>query len=167
MNIVIDCGVSADDLASETLEKFLASPNGLGWKKSKGPLVVFLRSVLHNVFLDHLRREAKVVKPDCAEVPLGGTSPSRATEEEVAVEILKQSLLKLIAGRDDEKELEEFILAASMTTAEGKVNQQLAELLRVEVREVINRRDRLLRVARVKELHEEHRNGRKTDKSIH
>lgn len=161
-DVVIDCGVSAEDLVSETLKAFFDSPNGLGWRGSKGELHVFLGVVLRNKFVDHIRREKKVVRPDPGATQLPPALESGVTlDEDLALQQLRDRLLILIKGRVDERELEEFILAASMTTSEGKVNQQLADLMRVEASEVVNRRRRLLRVPGVKELREEFQNERK------
>lgn len=165
MNVVVDCGVSADDLVAETIEKFLNSPNGLGWRASKGSLPIYLGAVLKNLFLDHMRRDAKVRKPESDEdgvLPqiVTGQSPGEAA----AVEDLRAKLLALVKGRDDEKELEELLLAGSMITGAGKVNQQLVDILNITVGEVINRRKRLWRVAGVGELYEEIKHGRQTKK---
>jgi DNA-directed RNA polymerase specialized sigma24 family protein len=164
--VVIDCGVSAEDLVQETLQAFAESPNGLGWRESKGELRVFLGVVLRNKFVDHIRREKKVARPDPdATQPCAARQSGVALDDGLALQELRDRLLILIKGRVDERELEEFILAASMTTSEGKVNQQLADLMQVDVSEVINRRRRLLRVAGVKELYEEFRNERKRNQS--
>ena len=72
----------------------------------------------------------------------------------LALERFRGRLLSLIKGRKDEAELAEFTLAASMTTNEGKINQQLAELMNTNEEDVVNRRNRLLRAAGVKELRE-------------
>ena len=168
INAVIDCGVSADDLVQETLEKFLRSPNGLGWRESKGSLPVFLGKVLQNSFIDHIRREGKIIRPDAeagdASLP---TAYKPALTDDLAFQALQNRLLALIKGRKDEQELADFILAASMTTSEGKLNQQFADLLSVDEGEVINRRNKLLRITGVKKLREEIRNGREGNKGLH
>jgi DNA-directed RNA polymerase specialized sigma24 family protein len=166
MNTVIDCGVSAEDLVEETLMKFWKSPNGLGWRENKGPLHIFLGKILENGFIDHIRREKKIVRP---EPELSGAAkridPQPDLADDLALEEFQGRLLSLIKGRKDERELAEFVLAASMTTGEGKVNQQLAELLKTNEEDVVNRRNRLLRVAGVKELREEFRDGREGNQS--
>ena len=80
-------------------------------------------------------------------------------------ENLRDRLLNLVKGRDDEPELRDFIHAGSMISEGGKVNQQLADLLGVDEGEVVNRRKKIWRVAGVKELYEGFRHGRKTDQS--
>ena len=162
---VIDCGVSADDLVEETLVKFFRSPNGLGWKESKGPLHIFLGTVLRNSFIDHIRREKKVVRPEPEEgAPAMGRGYHPHLTEDLALAAFQAELLNLVKGRDDEQELADFILAASMTTGEGKVNQQLADLLKTDQDDMVSRRNRLLRVAGVKELREGLRDGRERNK---
>lgn len=166
VNTVIDCGVSADDLVAETMNKFLQSPNGLGWRESKGTLPVFLGAIMENCFIDHIRREKKVAKPD-----LDANDPAQLVQtqpklvEDAALQEFQDRLLTLIKGREDEEELQDFIVAASLTTSKGKVNQQLADLLGVDEGEVVNRRKRLWRIVGVQELYEEFRHGRKTNKS--
>jgi DNA-directed RNA polymerase specialized sigma24 family protein len=168
INVVVDCGVSADDLVSETIEELFQSANGLGWRESKGTLPVFLGAILKNKFIDHMRRDVKVVRPDPdAHESTGPRPTTQNPDNDIAHLELQDGLLRLIKGEVDEKELEELILAGSMITGGGKVNQQLAEILGVEVGEVINRRKRLWRVAGVRELHEEFRHARKAIKSIH
>ncbi|MEE8587156.1 MAG: hypothetical protein V3T83_20130, partial [Acidobacteriota bacterium] len=66
--------------------------------------------------------------------------------EEAIVEELQWGLLERIEGREDEKELEELVVAAPQITAKGPVNQDLAALLGVTPQEVVNRRKRLLRI---------------------
>jgi DNA-directed RNA polymerase specialized sigma24 family protein len=166
VNTVIDCGVSAEDLVQDTMKKFLQSPNGLGWRENKGSLPVFLGAILENGFIDHIRREKKVVRPDPgADEPAQPTPDQPSLIEDLALQQFQNRLLTLIKGREDERELKDFILASSMTTSEGKVNKQLADLLGVDEGEVINRRKKLWRVADVKELYEEFRDGRKPNKS--
>src|SRR5437867_8714950 len=54
-----DCGISWEDLRSETLETFFKSENGLGWDAQRGPLHVFLGKVLLRKFIDHYRRQKR------------------------------------------------------------------------------------------------------------
>jgi len=165
INTVIDCGVSADDLVEETLIKFWRSPNGLGWRESEGPLHVFLGRILENSFIDHIRREKKIVRPEPeASAPAEQAGHHRHLTEDLAFKAFQTGLLKLVKGRQDEQELGDFILAASLTTRDGKVNQQLADLLNTDENDVISRRNRVLRVAGVKELREGFRDGREGNK---
>lgn len=165
MNTVIDCGVSADDLVEETLLKFWRSPNGLGWRESKGPLHVFLGRALENSFIDHIRRDKKILKRDAnPDVQVEQAGQHLHLTEDLALKIFQAELLKLVKGRKDEQELADFILAGSLTTSDGKVNQQMADLLTTDENDVISRRSRLLRVAGVKELREAFRDGRERSK---
>lgn len=163
INTVIDCGVSADDLVEETLMKFWQSPNGLGWRESRGPLHVFLGRILKNSFIDHIRREKRVVRPE-PEVGAPTQQIGPHLTEDLALKAFQSGLLRLVKGRNDEQELADFILAAPLTTSDGKVNQQLADLVKTDEEGVVSRRNRLLRVAGVKELREGFRDGREGNK---
>lgn len=168
MNTVIDCGVSAEDLVQDTVKKFWQSPNGLGWRESKGSLPVFLGAILTNSFIDHIRRDKKIVRPEPdANGPEQPTLNQPCPIDDLALKEFRDRLQTLIKGRKDEAELKDFILACSMINNEGKVNQQLADLMGVGEGEVINLRNRLWRAAGVKGAYEEFRDGRKTDKSAH
>lgn len=168
MNVVVDCGISADDLVAETMDKFLSSPNSLAWRPSKGSLPTFLGVVMKNIFLDHMRRDAKVMKPDSEgeQIDPVAAASARLYEEAVAEE-LQSKLVALVKGTKWERELEELILGGWTITGAGKVNQQLAEDLNITVGEVVNRRKRLWRVAGVRELREEYKNGRQKNKVDH
>jgi DNA-directed RNA polymerase specialized sigma24 family protein len=165
-NVVMHCGLSAEDLATETLNKYLLSPNGLGWRESKGSLTAFLGTILRNKFIDHLRRQREVARTedDSDESP-PRTESARNLDDDIAARELTDRLLNLVKGRKDEPELRDFIHAGSMISEGGKVNQQLADLMGVDEGEVVNRRKKLWRVAGVKELYEEFRHGPKTDQS--
>lgn len=163
-NIVMHCGVSADDLATETLDKYLLSPNGLGWRENKGSLTAFLGTILRNKFIDHLRRQKEVPQTeDTSNERSLQTENLGDLDEDIAARELADRLQALVKGRRDEQELRDFIEAASMISDSRKVNQQLASLLGVDEGEVVNRRKKLWRVAGVKELYEEFRHERKTD----
>jgi hypothetical protein len=164
--VVMHCGLSAEDLATEALNKYLLSPNGLGWRESKGSLTAFLGTVLRNRFIDHLRRQREVAcaEDDSDESP-SQTKSANNLDDGIAVRELTDRLLDLVKGRGDEADLRDFIHAGSMISEGGKVNQQLADLLGVGEGEVVNRRKKLWRVAGVKELYEGFRHGRKTDQS--
>lgn len=145
--------------------KFWRSPNGLGWRASEGPLHVFLGRVLENSFIDHIRREKKIVRPEPeASAPSEQAGYHPHLSEDLALKAFQTGLLELVKGRPDEQELGDFILAASLTTSDGKVNQQLADLLITDEKDVISRRNRVLRVAGVKELREGFRDGRERNK---
>ena len=166
VNVVMHCGLSAEDLATETLNKYLLSPNGLGWRESKGSLVAFLGTILRNKFIDHLRRQKNIVRTeDHSGESLPRAEIVRNPDDDIAARELGDRLRELVKGRQDEQELLDFIEAGLMISEGGKVNQQLADLLEVSDGEVVNRRKKLWRVAGIKELFEDFRHGRKTDQS--
>lgn len=158
------CGLCAEDLATETLDKYLLSPNGLGWRESKGSLTTFLGTILRNKFIDQLRRQKEVARTedDSDETSPQRTIP-RSHDDDIAARELAERLLDMIKGHKYEKELRDFVQAGLMISETGKVNQQIAELLEIDVGEVVNRRKMLWRVAGVKKLYEEFRYGRKRD----
>ncbi len=142
-SIVID-GLSAQDVVGEALQEFFDSPNKLGWNATKGGLEPFLKAVVRQRFIDHIRPLKKILADSekIPDRPSGDPSP----QEEAIVEELQWGLLERIEGREDEKELEELVVAAPQITAKGPVNQDLAALLGVTPQEVVNRRKRLLRI---------------------
>jgi DNA-directed RNA polymerase specialized sigma24 family protein len=158
------CGLSPEDLASEILNKYLLSPNALGWRKEKGSLATFLGAVLHNKLIDYLRCEKALLPAD--DDPDGVTHPASTAgelNERILATELTGKLLNLIKGHKHEQRLCDFIHASQKITVGGKANQQLAEIMRVDEGEVINCRKMLLRVAGVKELYEDVGHGRKRD----
>src|SRR2546422_560765 len=94
MNVVMHCGLSAEDLATETLNKYLLSPNGLGWRESKGPLAAFLGVVLRNKFIDHIRRQKEVsrTKPESDETP-HPTATAETPDDDLAFQEFRDGLL--------------------------------------------------------------------------
>jgi hypothetical protein len=165
-NVVMRCGLSAEDLATETFNKYLLSPNGLGWRESKGSLTTFLGAILRNKFIDHLRRQKKLArKEDDSDETPPQTAIPRSHDDDIVARELAERLLGLVKGHKNEQELRDFIHACPMISETGKVNQQIADLLEVDEGEVVNRRKMLWRVAGVTELYEEFRYGRKRDQS--
>ncbi len=161
---VMHCGLSADDLATETLNKCLLSPNGLGWRASKGTLVAYLGTILRNRFIDYLRKEREVSgeEGDASE-PGPAAGNSKRPDDELVGQELTERLLERIKGHKDEGELRDFIVASGKISVGGKVNQQLADLLGVGEGEVVNRRKKLMRVAGIEELYKDFGHGRKTN----
>jgi hypothetical protein len=51
-----DGGFDYEDILGEVFQEFFNSPDGLGWKESKGRIEAF-RARSHNKILDHLRRQ--------------------------------------------------------------------------------------------------------------
>jgi len=164
VSVVMHCGLSPEDLASEILEKYLLSPNGLGWRKEKGSLATFLGAVLRNKFIDHMRCE-KALVPTCDD-PEGAappTTPGRDPNEYILATEFAGRLLNLVKGHKHEQRLRDFIQASQLITGGGKANQQLAELMGVDEGEVINCRKMLMRVAGMEELYKDFGHGRKRD----
>jgi DNA-directed RNA polymerase specialized sigma24 family protein len=160
--VVMRCGLSAQDLATETLNKYLLSPNGLGWREDKGSLTTFLGTVLRNRFIDCLRREKALAASHFDEIELRPpVSDTGDLDEHISGKELTHKLLNLIEGHRHQQRLCDFIHASQMITGGGKVNQQLAELMKVDEGEVINCRKMLLRVTGVKEIFEEFDSERK------
>src|ERR1700678_1988690 len=49
-----DGGQDCEDVVAEVLKDFYRSPNGLGWKQSKGKLETYLGTVVRNKLVDRL-----------------------------------------------------------------------------------------------------------------
>jgi len=150
-----DCGVSAGDLVSETVTAFLADPNGLGWKPSKGMLEKFLVGVLKNKAKDHLRRDKFVggsLNDEERRLPEPADGGSFA--DEVAFKHVQERLYSLVG---DDRELRDLIAAVEFISSSHNVNQQLGEVLGKTPKEVVNLKRRLLNVPGVKELYGERR----------
>jgi len=154
---VFDCGISAEDLVSETLAEFFSDPGHLGWTPKKGRLETFLGTVLRNKFIDHVRRDKHVAGSfDDQDFLQGQGLPSRTTgrEEDQEASTFADLLRARVKG---EKDLEDLITAAELIEGGHNVNQQLAEILSVDTDEVVNRKKRLLRIRGIKELYEQRR----------
>lgn len=148
----IDCGVSsAEDLVSEVLEQFVASPNGCGWDGTEVGLTKLLCRMVQRRFIDHIRRDGKVLA-DC-ETPLAAAiCQELGPEEHVAGERLRDRLFAAVKGHKNEEDLRDFIQAAMLITSGSMVDKQMADLLGVTQGEVRNRRRMLLRIGGIKQL---------------
>lgn len=148
----VDCGVaSAEDLVSEALTAFFDSPNGLSWDGTEKGLTRLLCRVLLNKYLDHLRRDKKVLQdPETALAEL--ICQQVGPEEQAACKVIEGRLLAAVRGHPHQKKLEDFIIAASCLTETSVIDKQIAELLDVTPSEVRNRRKMLLRIASIQEL---------------
>ena len=142
-------GISAEDLASETLAAFFASPNMLGWKSSKGPLDKFLVGVLQNKAKMHLRRERRnagsIDDPDAG---LNEPLQQATVGAEAEFRSLQERLFELIG---DDGELRDLIAAVELTTGAHNVNQELAQILNRTPQQIVNLKRRLLNVPGVRE----------------
>lgn len=151
-NRVVDCGISsAEDLVAEAMTEFFDSPNGLSWDGTEDGLVRLLCGVLRNKFLDHLRRDGKV-HPDSEGAMAGLVSKEAAPDDQAACKVVEARLIEAVRGHPKERELEDFIVAASCITETGMVDKQMADLLDISVNEVRNRRKMLLRIASIQQI---------------
>jgi DNA-directed RNA polymerase specialized sigma24 family protein len=152
VNDTFDSGLSESDLVGETLTAFLESKNRLGWKPGKGAsLPTYLCRVLHNKFVDHLRRTRKIRGSLDDEVFAKKTlKESDYPAPSAEYKSLEEEML-VVVGHD--QELRDLITAVGLTDGGHNVNQQLAELMGKSPREVVNLKRRLLNVKGIKELH--------------
>jgi DNA-directed RNA polymerase specialized sigma24 family protein len=137
-----DMGVSAPDLAHETISAFLDSSNGLGWNPGRGTIEKFLVGVLWNKARTHLRKARRIGgsldDPDTPHL-----APPAA--DSVAADIQFRNLReKLYEALEDDPELRELIAATEQTSGEHNVNQELSEILGKPVSQVVNLKRRLL-----------------------
>ena len=157
-SLVFDCGISsADDLVSETIQTFLDSSNGLGWRPKDGKIEAFLCGVMNHKFKDHYRRQKKVagsLDDENYRVPVDKSSCEGEGPRNIEHKEYIQVALRQVKG---EKDLEDFIAATELIEGGHNINQQLAEIMCVSVAEVVNRKKRLLRVKGIRELYEQRR----------
>ena len=146
-----DGGQDCEDVVAEVLKDFYRSPNGLGWKQSKGKLETYLGTVVHNKLLDRLRRQKHVggslddpdFSPPAHKSP-GPTAPERAKTN------TKDALDRLVNG---DAELQDLITAAELVEGGPNVNQELGQILNKTPRQVSKLKERLLAIDGVKELY--------------
>jgi len=142
-------GISAEDLANETMAAFFASPNLLGWKPSKGPLDKFLVGVLQNKAKTHLRRERhKAGSIDDPDAGIKEPYQQATVGAESEFRSLQERLYKLVG---DDGELRDLIAAVELTTGAHNVNQELAQILNRTPKQIVNLKRRLLNVPGVRE----------------
>jgi DNA-directed RNA polymerase specialized sigma24 family protein len=155
-SIVFDCGVSsAEDLVSETIQAYLDSPKGLGWRPKDGSLEAFLCGVLNHKFKDHCRRQQKVAGSlDDENYALPAEKGSKKDDGFKVIEYSEFIALALsqVAG---DKDLEDYIVATELIDGAHNVNQQLADAMGISVAEVGNRKKKLLRIKGIRELYEQ------------
>lgn len=146
-----DGGQDCEDVVVEVLATFFSSPDGLGWKESKGKLETYLGAVVRNKLVDRLRRQKHVAgsldDPDYsapAKLPAGPSAPERAKPD------IKVALYDLVKG---DRELEDLIAAAELVDGGPNVNQELGQILNRTPRQVSKLKERLLATDGVKELY--------------
>ncbi|MGA9768373.1 MAG: sigma factor [Blastocatellia bacterium] len=155
---VFDCGISAEDLVTETLEQFFESPNRLNWKPSKSKLGTFLCMILERRFIDHLRRQKFVAGSldeeethrAFAEQPSGAPNPYQQMEYKDFADLMRAE----VKGH---QELKDLITASEMIHDETKVNEQLAEIMGIPKAKVMNLKKQLVRNRGIKDLYEQRR----------
>lgn len=144
-----DGGLDSQDVLNEVLREFFDSPDGLGWKASKGSIESFLGKVLHNKIVDHLRRQKHVADALDVVEPAGGDGRFAVSPERSKVDLIAQ----LYALVGDDTDLRDLIAAAEMTSGGPNVNQELGEVLNKTPHQVSKLKERLLRKEGVKELY--------------
>lgn len=146
-----DGGQNCEDIVAEVLKDFYRSPNGLGWKESKGKLETYIGAVVHNKLVDHLRRQKHVA--GSLDDP-GFSQPSlksiRTTAPERAKTNIKDALYSLVRG---DAELEDLLTAAELVEGGPNVNQELGEILKKTPRQVSKLKERLLAIEGVREIY--------------
>lgn len=136
-------GISAEDLASEVVLKFLESEDHLGWDEEQNNIVAFLGGVLKHRFLDHLRRYKLGMR--------GTASKNRIITNEPGFdsEIESRSTIESLHQRVSHDEvLKRFVEAAISDEFAGghNQNQELGEILNKTPAEIVNVRRRLVRL---------------------
>jgi DNA-directed RNA polymerase specialized sigma24 family protein len=148
-----DGGLDYEDVLGEVFKEFFESPDGLGWKESKGSLEAFLGRILHNKIVDHLRRQKHVGgsldDASNATVPFSKNGPVVQSPEHAQGDFTA----KLYALVGDDSPLRDLIAAAEMTSGSHNVNQELGEMLDKTPHEVSKLKERLLKKEGVKELY--------------
>jgi DNA-directed RNA polymerase specialized sigma24 family protein len=148
-----DGGFDYEDVLGEVFKEFFDSPDGLGWKESKGSIEAFLGRVLHNKIVDHLRRQ-KHVGGSLDDTSQAAVSLSKSGPRVEAPEHAKDDFTaKLYALVGDDTPLRDLIAAAEMTSGSHNVNQELGELLDKTPHQVSKLKERLLKKEGVKELY--------------
>jgi DNA-directed RNA polymerase specialized sigma24 family protein len=148
-----DGGFDYEDIVGQVCKEFFDSPDGLGWKESKGKIETYLGRVVHNKVVDHLRRQKHVagsLDDDSRTVVLAQKSNTATAAPERARIDLKSELYALVG---DDAGLKDLIAAAELTTGSHNVNQALGEILNKTPRQVSKLKERLLEKKGVKELY--------------
>jgi DNA-directed RNA polymerase specialized sigma24 family protein len=151
-------GISAGDLASETLMAYYVSETRLGWDPTRGSLVRFLCGVLKRKFLAHVRRHHRCIGfSEVTEVAEVSTHPG---PESQAVAIADK-IERLRTAAKGDQELEELLDGAGRIESTSKPNEQLSRLLNTSIEDILNRKRRLRR--RLDRNPRGHRNRTKAD----
>jgi len=144
-----DAGFDYEDVLGEVFAAFLDSPDGLGWKESKGTIDVYLGHVLHNKIVDHLRRQKHAGGP----VEDDNQTRKKAGMVEAPERAKTDFTAKLYELVGDDAALRDLIAAAEMTSGDHNVNQELGDIMGKTPHQVSKLKDRLLRKEGVRELY--------------
>ncbi len=146
-------GISPEDLASETLLKFLTS-DGVNYHSSKGPLFPFLALVMERDFMDrvklHAHSHTDVLDPAIDDGATDGDRKSkslrdfpareRTAEEIVCEREFRDGVLQLV---QDRPELQDVVVAVMDLDLQKR--EEIADALGVTADEVTNRKKALHR----------------------
>jgi DNA-directed RNA polymerase specialized sigma24 family protein len=141
-------GVSAADLASETMLAFLTSSTRLGWRPEQRELPAFLCGVLRHKFLDHLKRHQHVAG-SLDDADFSNATPAAAVDDEDGILKhieLKQRRAAWIHRLSPHKDLQDVVAAAEGVDGGRNANQQLGEALGTTPGDIANRKKRILRI---------------------
>jgi DNA-directed RNA polymerase specialized sigma24 family protein len=148
-----DGGLDYEDVLGEVFKEFLESPDGLGWKESKGRIEAFLGTILHNKIVDHLRRQKHHGGPleddNPAAAPRSENGPQSGSPAHAKRDFTER--LYMLVG--DDEPLRDLIAAAEMTSGGPNVNQELGDILGKTPHQVSKLKDRLLKKEGVRELY--------------
>ena len=144
-------GVDAGELVSLAVEEYYQSPNGLGWDGTEAGLTNLLCRVVTCRFFDRARKNRKF-DPDPESALAAAICEEMGPEETAACKQVEDRMLEAVKGHPRERDLQDFILAASMISDGSMVDKQMAELLDVTVGEVRNRRKMILRVTSIGQI---------------
>jgi len=148
-----DGGFDYEDVLGDVFKEFLESPDGLGWKESKGRIEAFLGTILHNKIVDHLRRQKHLGGPledgNQAASPRSKNGPQNAAPAQAKSDFTER--LYMLVG--DDAPLRDLIAAAEMTSGGPNVNQELGDILGKTPHQVSKLKERLLKKEGVRELY--------------
>ena len=138
-------GMSADDLVSETILAFLKSNEQLGWNSKIASVEVFLCAVLRHKAIDHFRRHARAagsLDDPNFNFPIPLDNGQQLLQETLALE----EMICSVKESSTESKLADLIRATSFVSNDGRMNEQLAEILGTTQREIVNLKKRLVRL---------------------
>jgi len=144
-----DAGFNHEDCVGEVFTEFFDSPDGLGWRESKGAIEAFFGRVLHNKIVDHLRRQKHLGGP-VEDDNQTGTKAGRIEAPERARSDFAAKLYELVGG---DTALRDLIAAKEMTSGDHNVNQELGDIMGKTPHQVSKLKDRLLKKEGVRELY--------------